>query len=371
MATDHPEPDDTVDAELLPAIPDRPTGLEHTGTDQATAAVLAALDRAAEQHLKDIRPQKTKASYARDWALWLEFHDWLADRTGHRLPDTSVTAGTMTAFVTWLDEIKHAAPSSIDRRITGVTIEARHRGATVPKDATIAARQALKPIRLNPARQARGRGQAVASTPAHLRAMNTADRAVPKLPGSRRRRRDYEVPDIARLRDRALITMSFAIAGRASEVSALNAEHVTLEAEGLKVAVPSVKGRPGRSVVVAYGQRSNSCPVRCWLAWAEAAGATTGPAFRPVDQWGNLGSRRMSPDACRIVITRAAERADLEVRLTGHSQRAGLITTSIKAGKRPDKVREQSGHSSGSPVFDRYIRDGKAWDDAATDGIGL
>ncbi|MED7949066.1 hypothetical protein [Streptomyces sp. BE303] len=83
--------------------------------------------------------------------------------------------------------------------------------------------------------------------------------------------------------------------------------------------------------------------------------------------WGG----RLSPDGCRIVITRTAERAGLETRLTGHSQRAGLITAGIRAGKRPDKVRAQSGHAAGSPVFEGYVRDARAREDAATDDIGL
>ncbi|OEJ22475.1 hypothetical protein BGK67_33630 [Streptomyces subrutilus] len=70
--------------------------------------------------------------------------------------------------------------------------------------------------------------------------------------------------------------------------------------EGLKVDVPSVKGRPGRTVPVTYGEHPDSCPVRCWNAWLEAklaAGAESGgPALVYVDQWGSLGAQRLSPD---------------------------------------------------------------------------
>lgn len=51
--------------------------------------------------------------------------------------------------------------------------------------------------------------------------------------------------------------------------------------------------------------------------------------------------------------------------------RAGFITTSRKAGKREEKIREQSGHTDESPVFWRYIRDADRWTDAASEGIGL
>lgn len=85
--------------------------------DAATLAVLHAMEEAAEKHLDQIRPHNTKRGYENDWAKWTEFHDWLAERTGHRLPLTAVTKGTLVGFVVWLDTIKLAAPNSIDRRI--------------------------------------------------------------------------------------------------------------------------------------------------------------------------------------------------------------------------------------------------------------
>ncbi|MEK8146647.1 hypothetical protein NKH18_51420 [Streptomyces sp. M10(2022)] len=59
-------------------------------------------------------------------------------------------------------------------------------------------------------------------------------------------------------------------------MSSLDTEGITQVAEGLEVHVPSVKGRPPRDVAVAYGEYPDTCPVRCWLAWKEAAGLTTG-----------------------------------------------------------------------------------------------
>jgi integrase len=352
--------EEVVDAEVvqddrLPAVRPAASGAA-AAYDPATLAVLAAMEQQADEHLNSIRPANTKRGYANDWALWQEFHDWLAETTGHRLPLTAVTRGTLVGFVAWLDQIKQAAPTSIDRRITGVTVTARRPpyNIEVPKAATVAAREALKPLRLDPARQARGRGQAAAATPDQLRQMSA--RAANDLTG---------------LRDRALWLIAFSIAGRSAEVSALNAEMLALESEGLRVTVPSVKGRPGRKVTVAYGAHPDTCPVRAWLTWRAAAAITAGPAFLPVDRWGNLGARRLSAAACREVIARNAARAGVEVRLTGHSMRAGLITTSRKAGKREEKIREQSGHAANSPVFWRYIRDADAWTDAASEGIGL
>lgn len=360
---------DVVDAELVPM--DTESGTEVAAYDPAAAAILAAMDQAATEHLDDIRPKKTKDGYTRDWAVWTEFHAWLAQQTGTALPLTAITKGTMVGFVNWLDEVQGAALSTIDRRITGVTVEGRRHGAQVPKEATVAARKALKPLKKDRARIARGRGQAAPATPAHLRQMNTADRLVPRKPGSRRRRKVYELPELAVLRNRALALMEFGIAGRAEEVSALEAVDIKLAEGGLEVHVPSVKDRPARDVEVDYGDNPETCAVRAWLAWKAAASITSGPAFRAVDQWGNLGTRRMSPNAVRLAITRAAAHAGVDTKLTGHSMRSGFITTGAKAGKRPDLLRKQSGHAEHSPVFETYIRKGTRWEETAGKGIGL
>jgi integrase len=336
---------------LVPRQPDAAPAVH----DAATLAVLFAMEKAAEQHLDAIRPHNTKRGYANDWALWEEFHDWLAERTGHRMPSTAVTKGTLVGFVVWLDTIKLAAPTSIDRRITGVTVTARREhGVEVPKEATVAARQALKPLKNDEDRIARGRGAAKAATPEQLQQMSAA------------------VPEgLAGLRDRALWLMAFGIAGRSAEVAAVRVEGITLHSKGLKVRVPGVKGRPAREVVVMYGKNPDTCPVRAWSTWKAASGITAGAAFRAIDVWGNIGDRHLSAEAVREIIARNAERAGVAVRLTGHSMRAGFITTSRLAGKREEKIREQSGHAANSPAFWVYIREADRWKDAASEDIGL
>ncbi|MBT2478125.1 tyrosine-type recombinase/integrase [Streptomyces sp. ISL-94] len=353
-----------IDAELVETVPQQAAGSGVTAYDPAVAAVLHALDRGAQEHLDAVRPRKTRVGYARDWALWEEFHGWLAERTGVPLPVTAVDRGTLVAFVAWLDEVKEAAPNSIDRRITGVTTTARRPpyGVEVPKEATLAARTALKPLKNDRLRRARGRGQAAPASPAQLRAMNSAGPT-------------EGLPDLAVYRDRALVTLAFGIAGRAEEVSALTLADIVLVEEGLEVHVPSVKGRPARDVEIAWGAHPDSCPVLNWLAWkgaAEAAGlGDSGPAFRAVDRWGHLGTGRLSPDGCRLAITRSGRRAGLEVKVTGHSMRSGFITTGARNGKRPDQLRRQSGHSPSSAVFWEYVRKGARWEETASQGIGL
>ncbi|GGY71476.1 hypothetical protein GCM10010363_61030 [Streptomyces omiyaensis] len=367
--------DEVVEAEL---VEDGPVdGAGEVAAHDPAAAVLAAMNKKAAEKLYNDRPHKTKTGYARDWALWVEFHQWLEQQTGVRLQLSDIDVGTFVGFVTWLDEIKEAAPSSIERRVTGVCSEARRYGYTVPKEARAAATQALKPLKLDEERQKRGRGKAAAITPADLKKMNTAPVKVqrPTDPAASRSR-VLVVPELARLRDRALHTLRFAVAGRNGEMSKLDDSHIRLVAEGLEVHVPSVKGRPARDVVVAYGENLDTCPVRCWNAWLEAklaAGAAPdGPAFLGVDQWGNLSTKRLSPDGCGRALTRSAKYAGLTGRrITGHSARRGLVTTGRRKDKRVEKLRTQGGWAKNSPVFWEYVDEGDKWEDNATEGIGL
>lgn len=56
-------------------------------------------------------------------------------------------------------------------------------------------------------------------------------------------------------------------------------------------------------------------PARCAAGWPgrRPPGSPRGPAFLPVDQKGRLGKQPLGPDGCRLAITRAAERAGLDL----------------------------------------------------------
>ncbi|WP_405438479.1 hypothetical protein OG373_13765 [Streptomyces avidinii] len=219
------EPVEVVYAELVDEA-ETPTAGTVAEYDPATE-VLAALEMEAAEHLHDVRPHKTRSGYARDWALWEEYHDWLAEQRSTRLPLSSITVGTYVGFVKWLHAVQKAAPNSIERRVTRVASEARMRGYEVPKAARAAVTQALKPLKLDKERQARGRGKAAAITPDDLRKMNTAPRERAPQEGARRRRMQV-VPELARLRDRSLHTMRFAVAGRNAEMSELDDSGIQL-----------------------------------------------------------------------------------------------------------------------------------------------
>lgn len=321
-------------------------------TTDDTAAKIAALDAASDEHAAALRPENTTRGYAGDWKVWETF------TAAAEIPSTTATRGTLRAFVAWLWEAG-AAPSTIDRRLTGVTVTLRgeHR-VDVDREDVKAARQMLKDYVRGAAaakQTPRGRGQATAMTLADLRSMSAA------------------CPEgLAGLRDRALILLSFAVAGRRSELAGLLAVDVAEDENGLLVNLRVSKTKP-RTVAVPYGSNPATCPVRAWLAWRDAAQLVDdGPAFRRIDRHGRLLGA-MSGQAVGDVITRAAERAGVTAHLTGHSARAGLATEARRAGADRTAIASVTGHAPGSPVLDRYIRAVDRWDpkDNPLIGIGL
>ena len=91
-------------------------------------------------------------------------------------------------------------------------------------------------------------------------------------------------PDLAGLRDRALLLVGFAGAMRRAELAAIRVEHLAPCDRGLRLTLPHTKGeRTGRGVSVAipYGT-TELCPIRALRAWQDAAGITAGAVFRRI-----------------------------------------------------------------------------------------
>lgn len=141
-------------------------------------------------------------------------------------------------------------------------------------------------------------------------------------------------------RDRALILLGFAAALRRSELAA-------------------------------------TCPVRAvrsYLAAASAALSDQGrpsPLFRKIDRWGRLGTASLSGSAIAKLVKTHAARAGLDPALyAGHSLRAGFATTAARAGKPDRAIQKQTRHKSAAMLAE-YVREGRLFDENASEGIGL
>lgn len=328
--------------------------------DAATAARLDQLDLDATAHVEDHRPDKTKKGYSADWKAWLRF---CAERD---LPPAAVRTGTLVAFVEWCwtqpgqKRGTLTAPTTIDRRITGVVVTGRRKlKLPLAEDIAEEARALLKAKvkKMEKDGETRGNGSAAALLVRHMEKVAAA------LPDNR-----------FGVRDLSLMTLHFAIAGREHELAWLRVRDVTEDPEGrgLVVDVRVSKVKP-RVVAVPFGSRAHLCPVRAWRRWRAELGPDTDPdsfAYRPLhNRWHTVLQRGLDPESVGDILERIGIRAKLEIRLTGHSPRRGLVTESSRAGN-PDAVMEkQGGWAPGSKVMRRYREDDEAFKENALHGV--
>jgi site-specific recombinase XerD len=176
------------------------------------------------------------------------------------------------------------------------------------------------------------------------------------------------------LRDRALLLIGFAGAFRRSELVNVHVEDVTETEEGLVIRVRRSKtdqeGK-GRQVAIPYGSSPDTCPVRSWRRWIDAARLTGGPLFRRIDRHGHVNSRGLHRDSVGAIVKRAVEAAGLDPKLyAGHSLRAGLCTQAYVNGARELDIMRQTGHKSLETVR-KYIRGRGLFRDNPAAKLGL
>lgn len=168
------------------------------------------------------------------------------------------------------------------------------------------------------------------------------------------------------LRDRALLLIGFSSALRRSELVALDFEDCQFVPEGLVIHLRRSKTDQegvGRKIGVPYG-RSQACPVKALKLWLEQAQIECDAVFRSVTKGGAIGNR-LSDHAVAHIVKAHAQAIGLNAdEFSGHSLRAGLVTSAAQAGISMHKIMAQTGHRS-SAMVERYIRDASLFENNA------
>ncbi len=154
---------------------------------------------------------------------------------------------------------------------------------------------------------------------------------------------------------------------QASEIASLDVENVKNDPDGLVLTLAKSKGDQegeGVTIGIPFGSDPVSCPVRALNAWLDASALKTGPLF-PSYRGKRLGRNDVT---CRVQLL--AERAGLSGKISGHSLRAGLITTAAKAGRSLPSIQRQSRHKDIATLMG-YVRQADVLRDNAAAGIGL
>lgn len=304
--------------------------------------------QAAASYAEESMAQNTKAAYAK---AWRGYATWCAERDF----DPYGPRGQIALYLAWLAESGRKV-STISIGLCAICKAFDMQGLPSPRED-----RAVKLVYQGIRRKVGiAPDQVEAILPQQLRAMVDA---LPDPAGKHRLRS---------LRNRALLTLGWVGGMRRSEIVGLLLVDVVEVPEGLKVTIRRSKtdqeGR-GRVVAVPYGTWLQTCPVRSLRAWREAAGITDGPLFRTVTPAGDgVREYALTDRQLANIVKQCAKRAGVEGRFAGHSLRAGLVTSAVRAGKDARAIQGVTGHKTVEMLY-RYVREQKLFADSPSAGL--
>lgn len=331
-----------------------------TSSDPLQVVDVAALDEDEAAYVRAARAANTLRGYRSDWAEW---QTWAADNGHADMPAAPEGISRYLAFLAG-----HGAKvGTMSRRLSGIRFAHRMRDLPDPTASArvIAVWEGIRRTHGAPPEQA------APLMPPDL--WDVVDRC-PAMRSWKPRKRPAE-PDLAGLRDRALLLVGFVAALRRSELAALSVDAIAEHANGLVLSIPRSKtnqtGEQVDLVVLPRGRMPDRCPVTALRAWLDAAGIVEGPVFRAVSTGNRPGVRPMNPGSVNALVQGAVARAGLDPALySAHSLRAGFVTFAHLRGASDRAIAHQTRHRS-LATLGQYVRVARAWDDNAATQLGL
>jgi glutathione S-transferase len=164
--------------------------------------------------------------------------------------------------------------------------------------------------------------------------------------------------------------IGFGGALRRSELVALDVADIEETETGLLVKIRGSKTdqeRAGATIAIARGDIA--CPAKALREWLKAAGIEAGPIFRPIDKGGTVRASRLSDRSVANIVKAYAKRAGFDAStFSGHSLRAGFITSAAGKGASIFKMMDVSRHKS-VDTLRGYVRDAELFKDHAGTGL--
>ncbi len=312
-----------------------------------------------QRYITAARAPNTLRGYRSDWA---EFSTWCGHAGVDPLP---AAASTITGYLSMLAEAG-AKVGTMSRRLSAIKFAHRADDHPDPTDnaRVITVWEGIRRLHAAPPEQ---------SDPLMPPELWDVLDLCPAMKKWKTRGRPSE-PDLAGLRDRALLLTGFVGALRRSELSALDVADVAEHPSGLVLTLPRSKtnqrGDRSELVVLPRGTKTGRCPVTLLREWTEQAQIFYGPLFRPVSKGNRPLPRRLSEGAINTLIQQAIIRSGLEGDYSAHSLRAGFVTYAHLRGASDRAIAHQTRHRSLATVG-TYIRIHTAWEDNAATQLGL
>lgn len=316
-------------------------------SEEALALVRADVEE-AKANLEFRRAPGTLATYANEWK---QFQKWAAERMVETLPASSAV---LTAYIANLGTRRK--PAGIAVAISAIAW--KHREAGIPCEHRV-------PMVLDQHESVRRRRKVRPEQKAPL-TVDLLRKAVDKCPGT-----------LPGKRDRAVLLVAFAGAFRREELVSLLVSDLTFEEKGVRILLRDSKtDQMGVGLVKAipYAEDPTYCPVLALQDLLAAMGITEGHVFRSLDR-ANESRRAVRPDdalsdkAVARIVKGRLEAAGIDSRkYSGHSPRAGLVTSAAREGHDVWSIMAQTGHTKVDTLA-KYVREVQAFDNNANKGL--
>ena len=301
-------------------------------------------ERIRELGAKAQRPN-TKKAYAADWKVWIAWCN------SHGVSTMPANPETVAAFIADLSQTRKL--STLRRYLA--TISSAHTRAGHDFDrGDRAIRMVLAGLREEKGDDMR---RVVPLTADMLRDMTFEDTA-------------------ASVRDKALLYLGIASGCRRSELAGLDwaspgagSGYVREDGRGAVLVLLRTKTGAGKPQEVAVPHGPAVEAVYDWAALADLADGQ--PVFRSIRKGGAIQTQRLSTEAVGRVVKRRCKAAGLDAtEFSGHSLRAGLVTSAAEAGVDRDRIKRHSRDKSDA-VVEGYVRIANRFRDSVVEEIGL
>ncbi|MGG3814552.1 site-specific integrase [Methylorubrum rhodesianum] len=303
----------------------------------AAPAEIVSLDR-AKAYAAEARSDRTRKAYASAFGM---FVTWCRSVGASPVP---AEPHTVAAYVAHLADTGRK-PATINLHVAAIAAVHRAGGFDVPTTS-----EAVKATQRG-VRRTLGTRQ-VRKAPVTAETLKKALRKIPD--------------DLSGARDRALLLIGFAAALRRSELVSLDVADLERVPDGIIVHVRRSKtDQDGQGQEIAVPRGGKLKPCDALDAWLAAAKITVGPVFRPINKGGRVGADRLTDRSVADIVKRHVGAAGLDASLfSGHSLRAGFVTSALAAGADVLKVMHVTRHTAVT-TLQKYDRRARAFDDHA------
>lgn len=332
-----------------PATVEHDAGAEHR-VEVRVGAETFRLTAAAADFLSAAAAENTKRAYAGDFRHFVRWCDRARRRSMPATPedianylaelatgstDDDADANTNAATNTNADAHDDAATAAratatIKRRVAAIRLAHKAAGHVDPTGHVVVERTLAGIVRTLGSRQDRSQPLTKEHLAAAVRAMDDGS--------------------LRSLRDRTLLLVGFAGAFRRSELVAIRVEDVRSSDAGVLIDVRRSKtdqtGRGQVKTIPRLPGPRRLCPARSLADWCDRSGIVAGPVFRGLTRSGDVRGTALHDGEVSRIVKRSVAAIGLDpAGYSGHSLRAGFVTSARAEGAPDHLVMRQTGHT--------------------------